>query len=198
MSHIWVSCMVGWRSSLSKIVGRRLRRAIDLPVGVDGLGRWLKGIGRADHRRSSYGCRIEVWWESGVVGHRRREVPRRGVSGGRSLDAWRLHKVYVLRHPRLRRGLIGDSECDGGTTHESDLVEERRQFPHGTLEHRDAHDPILSLKSFAASWVMRALSLLRSASTNARRRPSSGSASAASGTIGWSGSIPSPRTVPLE
>jgi hypothetical protein len=108
------------------------------------------------------------------------------------------HNIYVLRHPRLGRGLIGDPECDGGTADESDLIEERRQLLRSALEHPNAHDPILSLRSLAASCAMRALSLLRSASTSARRCQSSGSASAAWGTIECSGSNASPRTVPLE
>ena len=61
------------------------------------------------------------------------------------------HEIHVLRHPRLGRGLIGDPECDGGAADESDLVEERRQLLRGALDHRDAHDPILSCRSLAAS-----------------------------------------------
>jgi hypothetical protein len=79
--------------------------------------------------------------------------------------------------------LFGEPERDGGATNESDLIEERRQLLGSPLEHRDAHDPILSFRSFPASRVMRALSLLRSASTNARRCHSPGSASAALGAI---------------
>ena len=61
------------------------------------------------------------------------------------------HEVDVLRHPRLRRRLVGDPQCDGRPADERDLVDERRQLLRGPLEHGDAHDSILSLRSFSAS-----------------------------------------------
>ncbi len=59
--------------------------------------------------------------------------------------------VYVLRHPRLRPGWIGEPKRDSGATDEGDLIEERRQLKGSPLKHRNAHDPILPFKSFAAS-----------------------------------------------
>jgi hypothetical protein len=61
------------------------------------------------------------------------------------------NNVYVLRHPRLRSGWIGEPKRDGGAADEGDFVEERPQLPSSPLEHRDAHNLIPSFKSFAAS-----------------------------------------------
>ena len=42
-------------------------------------------------------------------------------------------EVYILRHPRLGRALIGDPERDRGAANESDFIEERVQLLRGPL-----------------------------------------------------------------